>query len=90
MCSAGLIGVADLPDALQATATTTATTTTTPGADASIDQQAHALLQQLRDAHWNVAALARQLGCARMTLYRRMARWGIRSPNALDGDAAPH
>ena len=86
MCSHGLIGVADLPDALQADGAG-------PGgaAAASIDRQAQAqaLTRQLRDAHWNVAAVARQLGCARMTLYRRMARWGIRSPNARDGEPPP-
>jgi transcriptional regulator of acetoin/glycerol metabolism len=36
--------------------------------------------------HWNVSALARQWGCARMTLYRRMARLGVQSPNARDGN----
>jgi transcriptional regulator of acetoin/glycerol metabolism len=77
VCSHGLVEPTDLPDALQ------------PEAGAPIPQaglaQADLLLQQLRDAHWNVAAVARKLGCARMTLYRRMARWGIRSPNARDG-----
>jgi transcriptional regulator of acetoin/glycerol metabolism len=39
------------------------------------------LLQYLRAAHWNVSAVARQLGLSRMTLYRRMNRYGIVSPN---------
>jgi transcriptional regulator of acetoin/glycerol metabolism len=39
------------------------------------------LLQYLRAAHWNVSAVARQLGLSRMTLYRRMRRFGIVSPN---------
>jgi transcriptional regulator of acetoin/glycerol metabolism len=38
------------------------------------------LLAALRAARWNVSAVARQLGCSRMTLYRRMKRCGIRSP----------
>jgi transcriptional regulator of acetoin/glycerol metabolism len=48
--------------------------------------EAEALRQALRAVHWNVSALARQWGCARMTLYRRMARLGVQSPNARDGD----
>jgi hypothetical protein len=28
------------------------------------------------------------MGLSRMTLYRRMQRWGIASPNQRDGDAA--
>ena len=38
------------------------------------------LLQYLRAAHWNVSAVARKLGIARMTIYRRMKRWGIEAP----------
>ncbi len=36
---------------------------------------------QLHAARWNHSAVARQLGISRMTLYRRMQRYGIRSPN---------
>jgi transcriptional regulator of acetoin/glycerol metabolism len=43
----------------------------------------------LRAARWNVTAVARQLGISRMTLYRRLKRWGIRSPNQLDDRASP-
>ena len=38
------------------------------------------LRQQLHEARWNVSAVARAQGCSRMTLYRRMKRWGIVSP----------
>jgi len=82
VCSGGLIEPHDLPDALHAAPL---------AADGrSLPPTAAQLLQQLRGAHWNVAALARQLGCARMTLYRRMARWGIRSPNAVDAEPTPN
>jgi len=82
VCSGGLIEPHDLPDALHAAPL---------AADGrSLPPAAAQLLQQLRGAHWNVAALARQLGCARMTLYRRMARWGIRSPNAVDAEPTPN
>ena len=40
---------------------------------------------QLRAAHWNITAVARDSGLSRMTLYRRMKRWGIRSPVHADG-----
>ncbi len=44
---------------------------------------------QLRDAlrlsAWNMSAAARRLGVSRMTLYRRMERLGLRSPNKTDG-----
>jgi len=46
-----------------------------------LDAQAQDLLQALRQAHWNVSDVARQMGLARMTLYRRMKRAGIVPPN---------
>lgn len=42
------------------------------------------LMQYLRAARWNLSAVARQMGISRMTLYRRMQRFGIRSPNRND------
>ncbi|MDR3381292.1 sigma-54-dependent Fis family transcriptional regulator, partial [Cupriavidus basilensis] len=42
------------------------------------------LMQYLRAAGWNLSAVARQIGVSRMTLYRRMARYGIASPNQRD------
>ncbi len=47
------------------------------------------LLQYLRAAQWNVSAVARQLGLSRMTLYRRMHRFGIVSPNQQSASADP-
>lgn len=46
--------------------------------------QAEALVGHLRAAGWNVAEAARTLKVSRMTLYRRMKRWGIVSPNRQD------
>ncbi len=69
----GVIGLADLPDALLA-----------HGAAAEPTRvrlpEAQLLLQYLRAARWNVSAVAHQLGVTRMTVYRRMKRWGIREP----------
>jgi transcriptional regulator of acetoin/glycerol metabolism len=52
-------------------------------AEPSAPQQAAAtaLLKALRQAHWNVSEVARQMGLSRMTLYRRMKRAGIVAPN---------
>jgi transcriptional regulator of acetoin/glycerol metabolism len=77
VASDGEIGLADLPDALR------------PSERRSADRavagdEAAQLLQQLRQARWNVSAVARAQGLSRMTLYRRMKRWGIESPNQLD------
>jgi transcriptional regulator of acetoin/glycerol metabolism len=44
------------------------------------------LMQYLRAASWNLSAVARQIGVSRMTLYRRMARYGIKSPNQRDAN----
>jgi sigma-54 dependent transcriptional regulator, acetoin dehydrogenase operon transcriptional activator AcoR len=52
--------------------------------------EAALLLQYLRAAQWNVSAVARQLGLSRMTLYRRMHRFGIVSPNQQSGDGPGH
>jgi len=45
------------------------------------ESAAPALLQALRDAQWNVSAVARAMGLSRMTLYRRMKRAAIVAPN---------
>jgi transcriptional regulator of acetoin/glycerol metabolism len=66
----GVIGLADLPDALLGAAAP-------PGASSSLPPEGQLLLQYLRAAGWNVSAVAHQMGVARMTVYRRMKRWGI-------------
>jgi transcriptional regulator of acetoin/glycerol metabolism len=77
VASDGEIGLADLPDALRPSERR--------GAErAAAGDEAAQLLQQLRQARWNVSAVARAQGLSRMTLYRRMKRWGIESPNQLD------
>lgn len=42
------------------------------------------LLSALRTADWNISLAARNLGVSRMTLYRRMQRAGIQTPNQKD------
>jgi transcriptional regulator of acetoin/glycerol metabolism len=77
VCSDGVIEVDDLPDDLLRTGGT-------PGAmgpPAVPSDDAALLLSYLRAAQWNVSAVARQLGIARMTVYRRMQRYGIELPS---------
>ncbi|WP_425261219.1 sigma-54-dependent Fis family transcriptional regulator [Rubrivivax sp. RP6-9] len=85
VCSHGTVQPGDLPDALLAAVPAAPAG---PSVAAPTGGDAAMLLQALRAAHWNVSAAARALGCSRMTLYRRMHRLGIRSPNALDPGAA--
>ncbi len=105
VCSGGCIELDDLPDGLVSAAAGSAGDPATAGAaggaplprPATAWQSAGAhppeaalLLQYLRAAQWNVSAVARQLGLSRMTLYRRMHRFGIVSPNQQSGDGTTH
>jgi transcriptional regulator of acetoin/glycerol metabolism len=85
VCSQGYIELGDLPDTPGTAAAPQALAPRTAAATSEATQ----LLQQLRAARWNVTAVARQLGISRMTLYRRMKRWGISSPNQRDDQALP-
>jgi transcriptional regulator of acetoin/glycerol metabolism len=82
VCDGAVIQLADLPDALAAGRPATAAAAgVDAGADAAHRPEARLLLQYLRAAGWNVSAVAHQMGVSRMTLYRRMKRWDIHSPN---------
>lgn len=74
----GVIGVAELPDALLATVVPVQ-----PPSEGALplSPEGQLLLQYLRAARWNITAVAHQLGVARMTVYRRMKRWGLREPD---------
>jgi transcriptional regulator of acetoin/glycerol metabolism len=80
VCSGGIIEPADLPDALGQPPLPDAAAPP-PAAHAALPPDAALLVQYLRAAQWNVTSVARQLGISRMTLYRRMKRHGIESPN---------
>ena len=53
--------------------------------DERIDSEGSQLASLLKKHHWNVSEVARSLGVARMTVYRRMKRLNIIAPNQLDG-----
>ena len=86
VCRNGCMEIDDLPDYLAAsTPVREAGKQTGAGrTPASASPEAALLLQYLRAAQWNITAVARQLGVARVTLYRRMQRYGIEAPNHLD------
>ncbi len=83
VCDGAVIQLTDLPDALAAGRPATAGADENP--DSAHRPEARLLLQYLRAAGWNVSAVAHQMGVSRMTLYRRMKRWDIRSPNRSPG-----
>jgi len=82
ICAEGVIDLDDLPE-LQASRLPARA----DAVAASPDEGPEALLQALRAAHWNVSAVARDMGLSRMTMYRRMKRAGIVPPNRLDDPA---
>lgn len=87
ICVDGPIDLDDLPE-LQSSRLPPARGTAPGQADEALLQgggsDPDALLQAaLRAAQWNVSAVARKMGVARMTLYRRMKRAGIVPPNRM-------
>ena len=92
VCSGGLIDIGDLPDSLNPQRSAHGVAAAAPARAAAagphhpLSADAALLMQYLRAAQWNVSAVARQLGISRMTLYRRMKRHGIESPNHQPAD----
>ena len=71
----------DLPDAISQRANDAPPITVTRSAANATD--AALLMQYMRTANWNVTLVSRQLAVSRMTLYRRMKRYGIEIPTAV-------
>jgi transcriptional regulator of acetoin/glycerol metabolism len=82
VCRGGVVEVGDLPDRLVAAV---AVAHADHPAPSLLPPEAQLLLQYLRAARWNVSAVAHQMGLSRMTVYRRMKRWGIEPPNHRQG-----
>jgi transcriptional regulator of acetoin/glycerol metabolism len=92
VCADGYIGAQDLPETFGAAPQLRAQPAALAPAIAPAAFDPHQLppegmllMQYLRASGWNLSAVARQIGVSRMTLYRRMERYGIRSPNRRDG-----
>ncbi|WP_044043652.1 sigma-54-dependent Fis family transcriptional regulator [Caballeronia insecticola] len=91
VCSNNVIDVDDLPEGFGGTAAPVARVVEPAQIVEEFDShrlppEGMLLMQYLRAASWNLSAVARQIGVSRMTLYRRMARYGIRSPNQRDAN----
>ncbi|PMS21117.1 sigma-54-dependent Fis family transcriptional regulator [Trinickia dabaoshanensis] len=92
VCNDGQIEARDLPegiggqgaDSADAARLTPSTPEAGPVERDALDAECALLTQHLRAHGWNLSAVARELGISRMTLYRRMARHGIQSPNRTD------
>jgi transcriptional regulator of acetoin/glycerol metabolism len=85
----GVIGLPELPESVLAATSAAALEDLAPTAGSGDraspigsqpSPEAMLLLQYLRAARWNISAVAHQMGLSRMTVYRRMHRWGIRPP----------
>ena len=98
ICQRGVVTCDDLPDDLAADCGAavpaptpalpeSATESAAAAEPESLAPEAMLLVQYLRASGWNLSAVARQIGVSRMTLYRRMERYGIASPNRRDGGA---
>jgi transcriptional regulator of acetoin/glycerol metabolism len=92
VCSNRHIEADDLPEGVGGPPALTASECTVPDTAAPLAEseqntlppEGARLVQSLRASGWNLSAVARQLGISRMTLYRRMTRYGIQSPNRTD------
>jgi transcriptional regulator of acetoin/glycerol metabolism len=87
LCSQGRIELDDLPDHFSTKPALQPPAAPSPCASMPADEAAQ-LLQHLAATRWNVTEAARRMGLSRMTLYRRMQRWGIASPNQRGGGTA--
>jgi transcriptional regulator of acetoin/glycerol metabolism len=97
VCADAYIDVPDLPDILAGPAPSAVlpqpgsaqSPTAAPFDPHQLPPEGMLLMQYLRASGWNLSAVARQIGVSRMTLYRRMERYGIQSPNRRDGGPEP-
>jgi hypothetical protein len=80
VCRDNQITVIDLPEYLSVLPTETRLMTNSFHDLSLNSSEASELIAQLRAARWNVTATANAMGISRMTLYRRMKRYGIEHP----------
>ena len=80
VCHHNLVTPDDLPEYL----TKTEMRVAEPVKSSKPDPEAADLLFSLRAHHWNISATAAAMKISRVTLYRRMKRYGVAQPNHLD------
>jgi transcriptional regulator of acetoin/glycerol metabolism len=80
VCQDNLITPADLPENFGRRATGHVWPATTELPPQSLNPEAAQLLDALKSTRWNVTAASVLLGVSRVTLYRRMKRFGIAPP----------
>jgi len=82
VCADGMIELDDLPEPVQRSGEFEAwPADAPPPSPAAADDQADRLRDALRRQHWNVSAVARDLGVDRSTIHRQMRRYGIVPPH---------
>lgn len=88
VCSGQAIELEDLPESIAARAPLAELAVDGGGIDGGTGGAPEGWLGVLRASGWNLSQAARTLGVARMTLYRRLKKAGIESPNRRDAGGA--
>ncbi|MCW2240226.1 sigma-54-dependent Fis family transcriptional regulator [Azospirillum canadense] len=81
VCEGGRIELDDLPDPVQRSGEYEAWPAGGLPPSVTADEQADRLREALRRLHWNVSAVARDMGVDRSTVHRQMRRYGIVPPH---------
>jgi transcriptional regulator of acetoin/glycerol metabolism len=80
VCQDNVITLADLPENFARHAGESASLAAEEVSSHSLNPEAAQLLDALKSARWNVTATSVLMGVSRVTLYRRMKRFGISPP----------
>lgn len=80
VCQDNMITQADLPEHFGRADTSSGPRAQAEAIPAGLNAEAAALMATLKSTRWNVTAAAAVLGVSRVTLYRRMKRFGIVAP----------
>ncbi len=78
LCPGGGIGIEHLPVKITSQKNCLPAENNTPAPDYSNDRET--MLQVLRDSAWNQSEAARKLGVSRVTVWKRMKKYGLKRP----------
>ncbi|WP_431859198.1 sigma-54-dependent Fis family transcriptional regulator [Azospirillum sp.] len=84
VCTEGGIELADIPEPVQRNAEFNARPMAATAVPADGEDPASHLHEILRRLHWNVSAVAREMGVDRSTVHRQIHRFGIVPPHRAD------